>query len=40
MKQGRFSEEQIVAIVKEAESGGTKVGVRCTLVSPAAINAD
>ena len=29
MKQGRFSEEQIVAILKEAESGGTKVAKLC-----------
>jgi putative transposase len=29
MKQGRFSEEQIVAILKEAESGGTKVAELC-----------
>ena len=25
MKQGRFSEEQIVAILKEAAAGGTRV---------------
>ena len=29
MKQGRFSEEQILAIVKEAEAGGTKVAELC-----------
>jgi putative transposase len=29
MKQGRFSEEQIVAILKEAEGGGTKVAELC-----------
>ena len=29
MKQGRFSEEQIVVILKEAEAGGTKIGELC-----------
>jgi putative transposase len=29
MKQGRFSEEQIVAILKEAEAGGTKIAELC-----------
>jgi hypothetical protein len=29
MKQGRFTEEQIIAILKEAEAGGTKVGELC-----------
>ena len=29
MKQGRFSEEQIVAILKEAEVGGTKIAELC-----------
>jgi putative transposase len=29
MKQGRFSEEQIVAILKEAEGGGTKIAELC-----------
>jgi len=29
MKQGRFSEEQIVAILKEAEAGGTKIVELC-----------
>ena len=29
MKQGRFSEEQIVGILKEAEAGGTKIAELC-----------
>jgi putative transposase len=29
MKQGRFSEEQIIAILKEAEAGGTKIAELC-----------
>jgi len=29
MKHGRFSEEQIVAILKEAEAGGTKIAELC-----------
>ena len=29
MKQGRFSEEQIVAILKEAEAGGIKIAELC-----------
>ena len=29
MKQGRFSEEQIVAILKEVEAGGSKVAELC-----------
>ena len=29
MKQGRFSEEQIVAILKEAEAGGSKIAELC-----------
>ena len=29
MKQGRFSEEQIVGILKEAEVGGTKIAELC-----------
>ena len=29
MKQGRFSEEQILAILKEAEAGGTKIAELC-----------
>jgi putative transposase len=29
MEQGRFSEEQIVAILKEAEAGGTKIAELC-----------
>ena len=29
MKQGRFSEEQIIAILKEAQAGGTKIAELC-----------
>ncbi|MBV8774636.1 MAG: transposase [Deltaproteobacteria bacterium] len=29
MKQGRFSQEQIVGILKEAEAGGTKIAELC-----------
>ena len=29
MRQGRFSEEQIVAILKEVEAGGSKVAELC-----------
>ena len=29
MKQGRFSEEQIIGILKEAEAGGTKIAELC-----------
>jgi hypothetical protein len=29
MKQGRFSEEQIVGILKEAEAGGSKIVELC-----------
>ncbi len=29
MKQGRFSEEQIVAILQEAAAGGTKIAELC-----------
>jgi putative transposase len=29
MKQGRFTEEQIIAILKEAEAGGSKVAELC-----------
>jgi putative transposase len=29
MRQGRFSEEQILAILKEAEAGGTKIAELC-----------
>ena len=29
MKQGRFSEEQIIAILNEAETGGTKIAELC-----------
>ena len=29
MKQGRFSEEQILAILKEAEAGGIKITELC-----------
>jgi len=29
MKQGRFSEEQIIGILKETEAGGTKIAELC-----------